>query len=255
MKKFLHNLWLIVLLLPVLLILSIAQKPQAVAPQHNAYVPPAPVIIKEAKATKRGVALHWAASQPGSKPLGVYIIERAEDGRHFAFVARVEKSFLSFLDAEGRAGDTYRVIAEDTTGKNGRSEPSQPMIASASPGMTVMVSPDSTPNVLGATHGSTPDITADQLSRVMAAAFTNLRQALTNHDAATIRQSLGSLQNSHKSALEMWRNLGRDGKQVLKQTCTEHATAFQADLLALPEWARADGTLAEAGCRAIMDAV
>jgi len=92
MKKFLHNLWLIVLLLPVLLILSIAQKPQAIAPQHNAYVPPAPVIIKEAKATKRGVELHWVASQPGSKPLGVYIIERAEDGQHFAFVARVEKA-------------------------------------------------------------------------------------------------------------------------------------------------------------------
>lgn len=110
---------------------------------------PAPVIIKEVKATERGVELRWTASQPGSKPLGVYIIERAEDGRHFAFVARVEKSFLSFLDAEGRAGDTYRIITEDTTGKNGRSEPSQPMVASASPGMTVMVSPDSTPMYWG----------------------------------------------------------------------------------------------------------
>jgi hypothetical protein len=81
--------------------------------------------------------------------------------------------------------------------------------------MTVTVSPDSTPNVLRATHGSTPDVTADQLIGPWPQPFINLQQALTNHDAATIRQSLGSLQNSQKSALEIWRKLGRDGKQVL----------------------------------------
>lgn len=253
-SKILRRIWPASLALPVAAFLLLTQTPQAQTIQ-NTYTPPAPAIISKAETTERGVEIRWLASQAGSEPLNGYVVERMSDGRSFEFVARVEKVFLSYLDTEGQKGDSYRVIAEDARGADGRSRPSN--IATAQPTQpgAIAVQTQTPSKVLGAaTPSNTPDEIANHLNHAITEAFAAVNSALDNHDPNQAKDKLADLHNYQQEVLSRWHEFDNLSKETLKQTCAENVLHFTASIYAMPEAARANAILAEAGCRAIQEA-
>lgn len=226
--------------------------------QHTkATLPPAQVIVGQAVVVDQGVRLDWLAAQPGTHPVGGYLIERRRDNGSFTHIARVEKISLHYLDAEGKTGDVYRVIALDDRQPAGRSAPSASVLATAAkPGSTVVIESSSGLNVLGLTtpvESGGVEKKIVTLQEHMARLFAALDADLARNNFAAVNSHLTALQDYQRQILNAWPRLSPDQKRASTEVCIKHEAIFEANLHVLPERAQLNGMLVAAGCSAMRE--
>lgn len=216
---------------------------------------PAPVIPEKATVIDQGVAVRWFPAQHGTRPISGYVIERSRHASTFVRIARVEKFSSEYIDADGRTGDTYRIIAEDTQQPVQRSRPGEVVTAApARPGSNVIYTPQSK-RVLGVAtalaQADSPDAKAAILQNLLTQAFTQFDTALAGKDFTTAREQLIALQNYQRQILTLWPQLTAAQKVAAAQPCTSHIDVFETNTYLLSEREQLDGALVQAGCTAI----
>jgi hypothetical protein len=255
-KKFVRRYKVVALLLLCIMVFGLLlfrQQP----PSGNSYNTPTKVIMAQAVVVEQGAQVTWLESQHGGHQIATYIIERSRDGHNFEQVARIENIFLSYLDADGQTNDLYRVSAEDTSGSR---SPSSDYLAAApaKPGSVVIASLDTT-HVLGATtsleQAESPAQKAAALHNLISQSFTNIDKTVSIKDHVTVQNLLSELQSYQRQALSLWPKLASDQKLNLAQACTEHDSAFRANIYAMPEEYQFDTTIARASCDALQKGV
>lgn len=213
-------------------------------------VTPTPVVLEQAEVIAQGVRVSWLKSQPGLHPINGYIVERSRDGRAFERIARTEAVFLEYVDADGRAGDTYRIFAEDSGHPAGRSPASDLVIATTpKPGTTVIRAPASVAtHVLGASSTQ-----IDLLQKLIAQTFTDVDTALSRNNLSAAQEHLHNLHMYQRQILSLWPQLETAQKTSLAQVCANQAELFEANLHRLSEDSQFDGMLVLAGCSVMQD--
>ena len=245
--------WLAILLFS--LILTSLTVPWRVKDKpSNVAIPPSPVIVEQAVVIDQGVSVTWLEAQPGTYPVGSYVIERGRGSSGFKRIARVDDSFLKYLDAEGRTGDAYRIIAEDTRHPAERSDVSEAVVASPALPGNVAVTTAPVHHTLGISTAGTPDTGADELQKLMARAFVEFDAALARNNVAAARNHLNELQNYQRHILFLVKQLSPAWKVSLANVCAEQADMFRTNLYLLPESDQLDGMIVTAGCDAIREA-
>lgn len=210
--------------------------------------PPTKVIMQQATITDQGIQLSWLPAQAGGHPISGYVIERKHTSG-YKTAGRVEASSLSYIDNDGRVGDIYRIIAEDTQQPAMRSASSETLAATRTePGSSVKVAAAAPSQVLGFT---TPSNEPSVLQQNLSLGFTTFDTLLTNHDLQASRTTLTALQKNQQHILAILPNLPADQKAAFAAICTSNAAIFDANLHLLPEADQMDGMIVVAGCNAI----
>lgn len=243
--------------LPIFLVMGSAVLPWHQPGIHsNVIDPPAQIIIKNAISTDRGIQLEWLEGQPGKHPIKGYVVERGRANSGFTLIARVEKSSLKYLDAEGQPGDAYRVFAEDDQKPAKRSAASMSVVATPlKPGGAVLTA-TSTLNTTGPSIISQiaePDVKADSLQKFITQAFIDFDTALNRHDMESARDRLIILQDYLRQALTLLPHLPPAQKIPLVNVCNQNVGIFEANAHTLTDQDQMDSMLVIAGCDAIVD--
>jgi hypothetical protein len=222
-------------------------------------VQPTAVIPKKAVVIDQGVALAWFPARPAAHPIGGYVIERNRQGGGFTRIARAEAVFSEYLDADGRSGDTYRIITEDNQRPARRSKESEPMTAApARPGSNVVFMPQ-TEHVLGTSttveQASSPDARVILLQNLLSQAYATFDRAVAHNNQEVARGQLMVMQDYQRQILRLWSQLSVGQKTSAAQLCKNNTDIFDANAFLLPEEDQLNIALVQAGCVAIDEGV
>jgi hypothetical protein len=219
---------------------------------------PARVIIGKAAIVDQGVQLNWLAGQPGTYPLDGYSVQRSRAGSSYQQIAFVDKQILTFLDADGRRGDKYRVLSRDVESKARYSKPSDTVVAApVEPGA---VSYTDTPHtgVLGASTAAEAGTPTEKVIALLALSSQTTNafdKAVDNKDMATAGGLLRDIQVLDRQMLALLPQVPKAQQMAAAQGCEAQTTIVQTNLYVLPESVQMDGVMAMAGCNAIKDLV
>ncbi|MFA5004336.1 MAG: hypothetical protein WC498_03625 [Candidatus Saccharimonadales bacterium] len=236
----------------------------------NIATAPAQVIVGQAVVTDQGVQVSWLASQPGTYPIQSYAVESDRQGAGFQVLDRVSGDSLTYLDADGKVGDSYRIIAEDGQDPANASPASDVAVAvSQQPGDTVAVAPPAdtagSPGTVAITDQATntaPDSSRTMSTDMQVANFNTMAAQATKtldvildssdkKDDSASAGLLSGLQRSHQQILNGIDQLTPIQKRSVVQSCTQQLMVLEPDFYVLPESGQLDGLLALAGCEAI----
>lgn len=226
-------------------------------PSYNTTAP-SPVITQQAAVIDQGVEITWHAAQPGAHSIVGYAIERSRQGSEFKHIGRTLGNRVeTFLDADGKAGDVYRVITEDDQNPAHRSAPSDEIAASsAKPGETIIAQSDHPAQVLGLStidRRAPPDEQATGLQTLATQALKDLKNDLDKRQPTRVDSKLTALQEYYHRILKLFPQLSPAQKHMLAQECDRHMLQLETDLHALPETKHLDVMTAIAGCNAIKE--
>lgn len=231
----------------------------------NAPTPPTQVIVTKAVVTDQGVEINWIAAQPGTDPIGDYVIQKRGQNGDFTQIDQVGADALSYIDASGQAGDTYRVIAEDDQDPANSSTPSDLAVAATQePGSSIaVVSPDAAPapdSVSSPLSSPAPGTSSAPSQDTVAPLQANVTQnvaalgsAVSKNDVAKTQGILNSLQGYHQQILTSFPRLTAAQKQSFAQGCQQQLLTLETDVYLLPESSLPDGLLVLSGCDAIQE--
>lgn len=214
----------------------------------------APVIVTQAKVISQGVHVTWLGAQSTSTTIHGYTVQRSRSGSDFTRIAQVTKESLQYLDADGRSGDRYRILAEGSQ----RSKPSEPITArSPKPGSNIVAASLPNSRVLGSAtpsgQASTPADQANSLRFAADTAFVRLATAVADHNFTEAASYLHALQSYQRESLLLLPDLSSAEKSSLLQVCANHVASLEATLHVLPEENQMDGMLVKAGCDAMQE--
>jgi hypothetical protein len=235
-----------------------------VGAEENTTIPPAQVIVNQAVVVDQGVEVSWLTGQPGDHPISGYSIERSRQGGDFSLVGHVKESSISYVDAEGQAGNVYRVIAEDDQQPSNHSVPSEGVTAAAAkPGDAIVVAPaapeptQQSPSDTLLPLSQTPpsEVAVMGLQNLTMQAANALDGAISSRNTSSTNSALDTLQGYHSQILSAFPRLSLSQKTSLAQSCDQQVSLLEPDLHILPENAHMDGLLVLAGCDAIKDAL
>lgn len=128
-------------------------------------LPPTAPPALQIQTTSGGMLISWNASQPGTYPLDHYVVQTSSDNTTYQDLTNVDASTTSYTDANGQAGEWYRVVAVDNQSPANQSTPSDAAQAPASQS-TIDTSLNETPSPssTNGTSSSQPPQSTDNTS-------------------------------------------------------------------------------------------
>lgn len=249
----------------LLVIVGVGYVSMTALADNNTMVPPGRVTLDRAVASDQGVEITWLEADAGSFPIQNYVVERSHEHGAFQEVGRVEKDARSYQDGEGRAGDEYRVVAEDDQAPPNRSSDSEIVAAAvADPGSIPNVATDTapTPPIASPVESHVPASTSPAVSSESQAtaldtkktdSLNGIEQALTTKNFEAAADQITQLQLSDRQTLALFNRLSPQRQTSLAQNCQQRSGALEADFHLLPESSQLNGLLAQAACDAIQD--
>ncbi|HEY5695703.1 MAG TPA: hypothetical protein VIQ80_02615, partial [Candidatus Saccharimonadales bacterium] len=192
-----------------------------------------------------------------------YLIQKRSQNGAFTTIDQVGADSLSYIDTSGKAGDAYKIIAEDNQDPATDSAPSDLAVATAEePGSSVVVVPpdnspasgnvDSTPTP--PTGASDQPLTSDTIAPLQTSTAQHvaaLDSAVSKNDTTKSQSALTSLQGAQQQILSSFPHLTTPQKQAFAKSCQQQLPILEPAVTLLPENNQVDGLLVLAGCDAI----